>query len=308
MSGARALFLELARAVRLPSAVLLRTARTTAHSRSTRPRRRAGARAAAAPAPATFAAACAAALLAGCASSPRADAVTKPAETARALPAPAWERIGASVEGRAIEALTIGGGAGRPRILLVGGIHGDEPEGGRTINAVVAYLATLRPDATVRIVRDANPDGAAAGTRVNARGVDLNRNWPASNFRSAPARGQAPLSEPETRVLLAEIERFDPDLILVCHSSVRGPFVNFDGPGAAYAVAFASGAARGDRRWRIVPDMGYATPGSLGSFAGVDGGIPILTLEFARGHDADGAWTAMRDGLRAVLERGVPAK
>ncbi|QKK07018.1 MAG: hypothetical protein HND58_01800 [Planctomycetota bacterium] len=97
---------------------------------------------------------------------PRSAATTPP-------PLPAaprtWERIGTSTQGRPIEATTIGmggtGGTVAPRVLLVGGIHGDEPEGGRTIDAVEAYLRTLRPGATVRIVRDANPDGTAARSR-----------------------------------------------------------------------------------------------------------------------------------------------
>lgn len=47
--------------------------------------------------------------------------------------------------------------------------------------------------------------------------------------------------------------------------------------------------------------MGYPTPGSMGSMYGVDRGMPILTIEFDRGHDAALAWAAMRDGLGALL-------
>ncbi|MFG0242661.1 MAG: M14 family zinc carboxypeptidase [Phycisphaerales bacterium JB054] len=218
-------------------------------------------------------------------------------------PAQGWERIGTSTQGRPIEATTIGAGGGiAPRVLLVGGIHGDEPEGGRTIDAIEAYLRVLRPGATVRIVRDVNPDGTASNARHSANDIDLNRNWPAANFRPGSSRGPAPLSEPETRALHDELERFDPDAVLVVHSSSRGPFVNYDGPAAELATVFASAAAASDRRWRVVPDMGYATPGSLGSYVGIDRGVPILTLEFDRGHEADAAWIAMRDGVRAVIE------
>ena len=234
---------------------------------------------------------------------PRSAATTPP-------PLPAaprtWERIGTSTQGRPIEATTIGmggtGGTVAPRVLLVGGIHGDEPEGGRTIDAIEAYLRTLRPGATVRIVRDANPDGTAARSRHSATDIDLNRNWPAANFRPGSSRGPAPLSEPETRALHDELERFGPDVVLVVHSSSRGPFVNYDGPAVELATVFASAAAASDARWRVVPDMGYATPGSLGSYVGIDRGVPILTLEFDRGHEADAAWIAMRDGVRAVIE------
>jgi protein MpaA len=210
--------------------------------------------------------------------------------------------IGYSIQGRPIEAVTLGGN-GR-RILIIGGIHGNEPEGGRTISAMIAYLGVLEPDAAVRVVRDINPDGTAARTRTNARGIDLNRNWPARNFRGGGVRGAASLSEPETVALHAEIERFGPGLVLVCHAAGRGPFVNFDGPAAPQARAFAEAAAASDSRWRVVADMGYPTPGSLGSYVGVDMGIPILTIEFGRGHDPGAAWLAMRDGVSALLGGG----
>jgi protein MpaA len=247
------------------------------------------------------------AVLAGCAQpASRRDAPLAPREPA----APATmerEVIGRSVEGRPIEAVTLGRGVGR-RILIIGGIHGDEPEGGQTVGAVAAYLRALEPEATIRLVPDVNPDGTSAGTRTNARGVDLNRNWPASNFTPGDGRGPEPLSEPETRALYEEIRRFAPELLLVCHAARNGPFVNFDGPAGGEASAFAAAAARTDQRWRVVPTMGYPTPGSLGSYMGVDRGVPILTIEFARGHGPDAAWAAMRDGLGAVLERSRLAR
>lgn len=248
-------------------------------------------------------------LLAGCAGSGdrREGVVTSAPAPLRGAPAPATAVIGRSVEGRPIEALTLGRGTGR-RILLIGGIHGDEPEGGRAVNAVAAFLGALNPDAALRLVRDVNPDGRAAGTRTNANGVDLNRNWPASNFTPGAGRGPRPLSEPETRALYDEINRFAPELVLVCHATRNGPFVNFDGPASQAAAVFARAAARTDPRWRVVPDMGYTTPGSLGSFLGVDRGVPILTIEFARGHDPAAAWAAMRDGLSALVEPSSLAK
>jgi len=240
------------------------------------------------------------AILGGCGTPPGTHARTGPATALTGAPAlPAWEPVGVSVGGRRIEAMSLGGSG--PRVLVIAGIHGDEPEGGRAIESVARFLLEAEPGASVRIVRDANPDGSAARTRANARGVDLNRNWPASNFAPAPERGPAPLSEPETRALHREIERFRPELVVVCHSSTRGPFVNFDGPAAEQATAFAAAAAARDPRWRVVPQMGYATPGSLGTYMGVDRGVPILTVEFARGHEHGGALEALRDGLAACL-------
>ena len=256
-----------------------------------------------------------AALLTGCSQPARHD--TRAALTPAPHPAPApmarepapiphgTTIIGRSVRGRPIEAVTLGDRG--KRILIIGGIHGDEPEGGRTINATIAFLRALEPDARLCVVPDINPDGTAARTRTNARGVDLNRNWPASNYRPGGSRGPAPLSEPETRALHELLASFDPELVLVCHAASNGPFVNFDGPAASHAAAFAAAAAHTDDRWHVKPDMGYPTPGSLGTYIGIDRQTPILTLEFDRGHQPEPAWAAMRDGLAAILREPVLA-
>lgn len=212
--------------------------------------------------------------------------------------------VGRSVQGEAITASDFG--SGPARVYLIGMIHGDEVEGIGALDAVRRELRDPR-GVRVRLVENMNPDGFAAGVRGNARGIDLNRNWPASNFTPDPDRGPRPLSEPETAAVHADILRFQPDALIVLHSIRRGgPFVNFDGPEPAgtLAEAFAAAAARsGDARWRVVPSMGYPTPGSLGTFAGLDSGIPILTVEFERGHDPEDASRAAAAGIRAVLSQ-----
>ncbi len=213
----------------------------------------------------------------------------------------AWRTIGHSTLGRDIEAATIGRGS--VRVLLVGSIHGNETEALAAMDDLRRHLLVFAAEsATVRLIRDVNPDGTRLGRRTNARGVDLNRNWPARNFAPSPSRGLEPGSEIETRLLLAELREFGPHVTLVCHSMPRGPFVNFDGPAASLAAAFAAAAAASDARWRVEPTMGYATPGSLGSFVGVDRGEPILTIEFARGHEPGLVREALLAGTLAVIE------
>lgn len=219
-----------------------------------------------------------------------------------------WSVIGRSVEDRPIEAVTLG--RGPLKVYIIGSIHGDEPEGLATVEPVLAAAqrGPLAGLATVRVVRDANPDGTEARTRGNARRRDLNRNWPAGNFATSPRHGESPLSEPETRAVHTDLTRFSPDLVVVFHSARSGPFVNYDGPAASLAAAFASAAAQSDERWRVVRDMGYATPGSLGTYLGVERRVPILTIEFRRGQDAASAMLAGRAGFEAAVEAAAAAR
>jgi protein MpaA len=213
--------------------------------------------------------------------------------------------IGRSVDGVPILAEDHGSG---PRVYLIGLIHGDEAEGFSTLDEIRTILRD-HPGVRVRLIPTMNPDGQSANARGNARGVDLNRNWPASNYTPAKDRGPAALSEPETAAVFADLMRFDPDVLIVLHSIRRGgPFVNFDGPDSVehLAVAFAVAAARSDPRWSVVPSMGYPTPGSLGTFAGSDLRIPTLTIEFERGHVPDPARTAAGAGIDAVLRVIAP--
>ena len=232
-------------------------------------------------------------LLGACASSPP---VPVPPPTS----VPPWTVIGVSVQGRPIEARTLG--EGPYRIYLIGGIHGDEHEGGQWIGELCERLG---PDelqgTTLRIVRDLNPDGTFAGTRGNARKIDLNRNWPASNFKPSPSRGPSPLSEPETRAVFNDLSPFLPNVVVVLHAARRGPFVNWDGPAEPLAKVFSEAAQSADARWRPVADMGYPTPGSIGSWIGKDSDYPVLTIEFERGGAPERARLALFEGIDALL-------
>ncbi len=127
--------------------------------------------------------------------------------------------IGHSVRGRAIVAYERGDRSA-PVTLVVGVIHGSEPAG----LAVIRRLRTmpLPPRVHLWLVPTVNPDGLAAGTRQNAHGVDLNRNWPVGwkpNGRPWDGyySGPRPLSEPENRAMLAFILRVRPTLTIWYH-------------------------------------------------------------------------------------------
>ncbi len=130
------------------------------------------------------------------------------------------ETIGRSVQGRPIRAVRVGDPRAPIRVLVVGEIHGTELAG----RAVTRRLRRARPPEGVELwlVDQLNPDGAAAGTRQNARGVDLNRNFP---FGWRPMgepfdtyhSGPGPLSEPESRAAADLIRRIQPRVTLYYH-------------------------------------------------------------------------------------------
>ncbi|CAM2933652.1 hypothetical protein BST27_11985 [Mycobacterium intermedium] len=206
--------------------------------------------------------------------------------------------MGTSVQGRPIRLLTLGHG---PRkVLVIGGIHGDETEGAYSIRELPAAFAEARLDdaVTLAILEDANPDGRAAGTRENANRIDINRNFPASNFDAAdPSSGHEPLSQPESRIVRDLIESLNPALIIALHSWTGRQFVNFDGPARALAERFAASSGL-----PVEESTAFApTPGSLGSYAGRDRGTAVLTIEVLKGTDPKTVWERIRVALLGVI-------
>jgi protein MpaA len=127
-------------------------------------------------------------------------------------------RIGTSVRGAAITAVRAGDMGSSTHALVVGCIHGNECAG----TAVTRILARSSPTADLWVVPNLNPDGFALGRRQNARGVDLNRNFP-SEWRAGGRpwdpeySGPRPLSEPETRTALRLIRRVKPSVTIWFH-------------------------------------------------------------------------------------------
>lgn len=149
-----------------------------------------------------------------------------------------------------------------------------------------------RPPRAVVILPVVNPDGLARRTRRNARGVDLNRNFPTKDWAPGNARrrnygGPKPLSEPESRALHRLILRLRPQWIIAVHTINRGRYCNnYDGPGEGLARAFA--ACNG---YPVTASIGYPTPGSFGTWAGRERGIPVLTLELPSHHSRQRCWS-----------------
>jgi hypothetical protein len=133
------------------------------------------------------------------------------------LPLTVTERviIGRSARGRPIKAYRLGTPRVARRVLVVGNIHGDEPAGLEVTRRLIARARGH--GASLWVVPSLNPDGLAAGTRHNARGVDLNRNFPYEWDQTLGVSGARPLSEPEARAAVRLIRRLRPAVTIWFH-------------------------------------------------------------------------------------------
>jgi protein MpaA len=149
--------------------------------------------------------------------------------------------IGESARGRSIQAVVRNGSIHGPLVLAIGCIHGTECAGIGAIKAMGCELPSL---GDIVAVPNLNPDGLALGTRQNAHGVDLNRNF-SSDWRAAAPRGDPeypgpePFSEPETRLARRLIHRLRPDVTIWFHQQVEPPLVRAWGASIPTARAYA---------------------------------------------------------------------
>lgn len=184
------------------------------------------------------------------------------------------EVIGGSAHGRPIELFTMGSGA--EVVLMMASIHGNEPAGEPLLRELMAHLQNrpqLLEGKTVLFLPVANPDGLAAGTRYNANGVDLNRNFPTGNRVDNEHNGTGGLNEPESRVLYELIRSRRPQRIISIHQPLA--CIDYDGPAEAIARTMAENCDL------PVNKLG-GRPGSLGSWAGIEMRIPIVTMELLK--------------------------
>jgi protein MpaA len=164
-------------------------------------------------------------------------------------------------------------GQGTETTLIMGAIHGDEPAAGALVNELGNRLRSdpgLLERRRVVLLPAANPDGLAARTRENARGIDLNRNFDAANRVNNGTNGLTPLTEPESQALQSVIKEYAPSRIVSVHQPLS--CIDYDGPGEAIAARMAQECDL------PVKKIG-ARPGSLGSYTGESLKIPTITME-----------------------------
>jgi protein MpaA len=176
-------------------------------------------------------------------------------------------------------------------------MHGDEPQSADVAAMLIEDLATQDHPQLV-IVSHLNPDGLARGTRKNGRGVDLNRNFPTANWAASDLGdpyhgGDQPGSEVETQLLLDLYARYAPSRILAIHCIDGGRHcINYDGP--AQQLAKTMSTLNG---YAVSADIGYPTPGSMGTWAGRERSIPTITLEMPDDRPAVDCWADHREAL-----------
>lgn len=195
-------------------------------------------------------------------------------------------------------------GAGALSVLLIGGVHGDEPEGFLLVERLVQELrdgsVAVPAGVTLYVCPRLNPDGCALNRRTNGRNVDLNRNLPTNdwdpafkNVRYYP--GAAAGSEPESVATLKMIQDLNPAVIFSMHSYEHA-MVNFNGDCEDLATSMG-------KLNQLPPkgDIGYPTPGSLGTYTGWERNIPTITLEILRDQEHEAAYAQHRDALLSAI-------
>lgn len=222
-----------------------------------------------------------------------------------------------SVQGTPLYVRDVGAANAKLRVLVIGAIHGDE----LSSSSVALHWLQLASEQPMqmpqpvhwRFVPILNPDGMLAHPpkRTNAHGVDLNRNFPTPNWdhdapvywqnrtRKDPRRwpGPKPLSEPESRFLLEQMQSFQPHLIV----SIHAPYgvLDFDGPSVPPS-----------RLGRLYLDQVGIFPGSLGNYGGVHKGVPVVTIELpnAQRTPLDGEMRQMWLDLLRWMAAKVPGE
>jgi protein MpaA len=171
----------------------------------------------------------------------------------------------------------------RAEIIVLASIHGDEAE--TTVVVSEALRSIPRGDLQAAVILCGNPDGMLRGTRGNARGVDLNRNFPTSNWSPDPvcyktrandardialSPGAEPASEPETRALVSVLERLNPRAVVSLHAALA---CIDDAGGSHLGRQLAARCAV-----PLLTEIGYPTPGSMGTWA-TERGLTLVTWE-----------------------------
>ena len=157
------------------------------------------------------------------------------------------------------------------KLLIIGVFHGDEFQGEYFINSYLKQDNTPLKN-EIHYVPRLNKNNK----RVNLNNVDLNRNFPTKNWVKSKKDdyfgGDEPNSEKETKFLVDLFEKEKYDAIITIHSPYK--VINFDGPALELSKEIQKFLG-----YKITNDIGYPTPGSFGTYCGIERNIPTITIE-----------------------------
>lgn len=187
-------------------------------------------------------------------------------------------------------------------ILIVGVVHGDEPQGKYLIEEYLKTHYNFPSNSDLPLSSKSpisrrgrlfipclNPDGLQLNRRTNANNVDINRNFPTKNWGKNEGDnatcddettnyfgGKSAGGEIETQFLIDTINKYTPSLVMTIHAPYK--VVNYDGPAKEIAEKISDII-----KYPVEASIGYPTPGSFGTWAGIERNIPTITLEVDEG-------------------------
>lgn len=221
--------------------------------------------------------------------------------------------IGTSVKGRGIYAYRFGGGGNR--VVFVGGTHGDEPSSVYILNSWVDWLEqnydSIPADKTILVVPSINPDGIASGGRTNANNIDLNRNFPANNWKKDVVMpggwmnygggGSAPLSEPESSAIANYVLGQSPELVLTYHAVGSMVIANESGNSRSLATTYGQQTGYWDMgNSEIGGIFTHDTTGAFEDWLHDKHGVPALLIELSS-YGGNQFWNHTR-AMKAMIE------
>lgn len=243
---------------------------------------------------------------------------TAPPPTATPIPKPQTVIYGQSVNGAALAATRIGSGANT--VILIGGLHaGFAPGSVAVAQQAAAHFSRhpddLPPSITLYVIVNANPDSPTAPGelegRLNARQIDLNRNWdcrwiPDPQWRNQTVSGSggtAPFSEPESSALRDFVLARDPVAVLFWEARATGGLVSPGSCGArprvSAAIAGIYGLAAGYNVANFEDLTNQALNGDSTNWLD-EQGIPAMAVLLPTYSDDD--WQNNLAGIQALLD------
>lgn len=165
------------------------------------------------------------------------------------------------------------------KLLIIGVFHGDEFQGEYFINSYLKTAKNPQKNLVYFI-----PRLNKSNKRTNPNNIDLNRNFPTKNWKKGEQDdyfgGFEPNSEIETKFLVDIIDKENFDAIITIHSPYK--VINYDGPAEDLSKKIQKFL-----NYKITNDIGYPTPGSFGTYCGIERKIPTITIEIDENEDIE---------------------